>query len=353
MMEGWMRHAAAFLVLSLAACSNSDPAAVPRSAPGTTLSGPYTHGNLSVYLVHDASRMQDIDYITLEEAFKSGALKVTEKAEGAEVNELQFENVGDKPVYLQAGDTVKGGQQDRTIAVDTLLPPKSGKRGIDAFCVEPGRWEGRVGKSSAAFSAAEAPVATNSQKLAVRLEKDQSKVWEAGRKVNRDLATVAKIELSTASGGGSGQASAVLADQKDSYVEAIENPIVRKKLDERIATLEKAPGDRKDVVGAVFCMDGKVQSAEIYAATGLFRKLWPKLLRSAALETIAQPKADAAVAAPAKSEVEALLAGMNEGASKVEERPGGQTVRVVEKKHAVRFDTEADGKLLHRQVLSK
>jgi len=348
-----MRHAAAaLLILSLVACSNSDSTAGPWPAPGTTFSGPYTHGNLSVYLVHDASRTQDNDCLTLEEAFKSGALKVTEKTEGAEVNELQVENLGDKPVYLQAGDTVKGGQQDRTIAVDTLLPPKSGKRGIDAFCVEPGRWEGRVGKSAAGFSAAEAPVATNAQKLAVRLEKDQSKVWEAGRKVNHDLVLAKATTLSADRAPATG-ATFALEEAKDSYVEAIEDPVVQKKLAERVAALEKAPGDRKDVVGAVFCMNGKVQSAEIYAATGLFRKLWPKLLRSASVETIAQQKEGAAPSAPSEADVRAVLAATEDGPSKVEERPGGQTVRVVEKKHAVRFDTEADGKLLHRQVLSK
>jgi len=345
-----MRYAAAFLILSLVACSNSDPVAGPRPAPGTALSGPYTHGNLSVYLVHDAGRTQEFDCLTLEEAFKAGVLKVTEKAGRAEVNELQVENVGDRPVYFQAGDTVKGGQQDRTIAVDTLLPPKSGKRGIDAFCVEPGRWQGREGQSDAGFSAAEAPVATNPQKLAIRLEKDQSKVWAAGRKVNHDLVLAKASSLKAE--GGTGAAFA-LEEAKDSYVEAIEDPVVQKKLAERVAALEKAPGDRKDVVGAVFCMNGKVQSAEIYAATGLFRKLWPKLLRSAAVETIAQQKEGAAPAAPSESDVRALLAGTEDGKAKVEERAGGQTVRVVEKEHAVRFDTEADGKLLHRQVLSK
>lgn len=344
------RISAAFVILSLFACSNAD-----QAAPGTTLSGPYTHGNLSLFLVHAAVQTAEIDALTLEEAFTSGAIKVTEKADGADVNELQVENVAGKPVYLQAGDTVKGGQQDRTIAVDLLLQPKSGKRSIDAFCVEPGRWQGRDQKYANVFGAAQAPVATNAQKLAVRLEKDQSKVWEAGRKVNQDLATLAKAEpVVRASGSGGPLSGATFAlEAKDSYVEAVEDPLVQKKLAERIAALEKSPGNRKDVVGAVFCMNGKIQSAEIYADAGLFRKLWPKLLRSAAVETIAQQKEGAAAAPPSESDVRALLADLDAGPSKAEERPGGPTVRIIEKAGAVRFDTEAEGRLLHRQVLTK
>jgi hypothetical protein len=363
-----MRRAfATSMMLSLFACSDPAPGD-PSPGPivqSTRLSGPYAHGNLTVFLVHATPASQDdFGCITLEEALQSGAIKVTEKAEGAEVNELQVENAGDKPVYLQAGDTVKGGQQDRTIAVDTILPPKSGKRGIDAFCVEPGRWHAREGTRYAnVFGVAQAPVATNEQKLAIRLEKDQGKVWAAGERVNRDLATVARPEApaepaarspepgqrSTSSAGITG----VFSGAKNSYVEAIEEETVQKKLAERIAALEKAPAGHPDAVGAVFCMNGKIQSAEIYAAAGLFRKLWPKLLRSASVEAISKQKEGAAGQAPAEADVRALLADLEAGKSKTEERPGGHTVRVTEKERAVRFDTEADGKLLHRQVLTR
>ncbi|HEV3027111.1 MAG TPA: DUF6569 family protein, partial [Planctomycetota bacterium] len=137
----------------------------PARLDAYRLSGPRCRGNLAVYLLHDKhAPAGDLGCLSLEEAQKSGAVKVTEKAGGAEVNELQVENTGDQPVYLQAGDTVKGGQQDRTIAVDFVLPAKSGKRTVDAFCVEPGRWTARtapgqpVGATAAAyFSLTEAP----------------------------------------------------------------------------------------------------------------------------------------------------------------------------------------------------
>lgn len=353
-----MRHALSALLLVLVACSKppspppaptaekSEPAAAPEAY---RLSGPHTHGNLSVYLIHSKDAPQvDFSGLTLEEALKSGAVKVTEKAEGAEVNELQVENTSDLPVYLQAGDTVKGGKQDRTIAVDAVLPPKSGKRSIDAFCVEPGRWASREGARYAnVFGAAAAPVATNEQKLAIRLEKSQDKVWAAGQAVNKTLA---------ASAGGAGPATGAtftLEEPKNSYVEAVEDPKIQKKLTDRIAALEKAPADQKDAVGAVFCVNGRVQTAEIYGAAGLFRKLWPKLLRSAAVEALAKQTDGEPAKPPAEAEIRALLADAGKTGGNVEVRPGGQTVRVFERDRAVLFDTEADGKLLHRQLITR
>jgi len=268
---------------------------------------------------------------------------------------------------------VKGGKQDRTIAVDTMLPAKSGPRGIDAFCVEPGRWHVRQGGRSlvtASFEEAKAPVATNEQKLAIRLEKDQSKVWAAGEKVNRDLATLSKPEAGTNPAepalvapqqGGGGQLSAtsagitgVFSGQKNSYVEAIEDAEVQKKLAERIAALETAILGKTDAVGAVFCMNGKLRSAEIYASAGLFRKLWPKLLRSASVEAISRQKeATATAIPPTDAEVRTMLADLASGKGKEEVRSDGQTVRIYNKEKAVLFDTEVNGKLLHRQALTK
>lgn len=366
-----MRVIAVACLISLAACSKSEPVnpgvetTRKDGVEGYRLSGPNQRGNLAIYLLHDkAAASDDLGCVSLEEALKSGALKVTEKAEGAEVNELQVENTGDKPVYLQAGDTVKGGQQDRTIAVDFVLPPKSGKKTVDAFCVEPGRWSVRGetntivqadrsetrGYGGATFAMADfpTPVATKEQKLAVRLEKSQEKVWAAGAKVNSDL----KAKVVSPSNGGGVQTLA-LSEPKNSFVEAVDDPAVAKKVDETVAALAKILEGRPDAVGAAFCINGKIQNIEVYSAAGLFRKLWPKLLRAAAVEAFANAPTGEAAAPPSESELRALLGRFEGEKAREEVRPDGPTVRIVEREHEVRFDTERDGKLLHRQVLTK
>ena len=43
------------------------------------------------------------------------------------VNELKIENTGSEDVFIQAGDIVKGGRQDRVLSMSFVLPPKSGE----------------------------------------------------------------------------------------------------------------------------------------------------------------------------------------------------------------------------------
>ena len=61
-----------------------------------------------------------------------------------------------------------------------------------------------------------------------------------------------------------------LADTRKAYVAALKRPARQ--------------GD--DIVGYVFAVNGKLNSAEIYESNGLFRKMWPKLLDASATEAI-------------------------------------------------------------------
>ncbi|MHC4507160.1 MAG: ARPP-1 family domain-containing protein, partial [Planctomycetota bacterium] len=49
---------------------------------------------------------------------------------------------------------------------------------------------------------------------------------------------------------------------------------------------------RDDVVGFAFAINGEANSADLYASRALFRKLWPKLLKAAAVEAVAELKKD-------------------------------------------------------------
>ena len=53
------------------------------------------------------------------------------------MNELAVENNSADTVFIQVGDIVRGGNQDRMIT-NFILSPHSGKLPIDAFCVEHG-----------------------------------------------------------------------------------------------------------------------------------------------------------------------------------------------------------------------
>jgi hypothetical protein len=141
------------------------------------LSGPFTHKNLSIFLVHgpnQAGQAKGRTYLTLQEAMRQKKVVVRETGD---VNELTIQNRSMEEVFVQAGDIVKGGQQDRVLALDLILPPKSGRIPIDAFCVEQSRWSQRGQEAVTAFSASEKMLATKGLKLAARNSQSQSEVW--------------------------------------------------------------------------------------------------------------------------------------------------------------------------------
>ena len=136
----------AFAVLLMSVVSAAGIAgATPNSAP-VRLTGPLSHDNLAVYFVHGASQARPGAAHAARGARRKVSVRVSETGN---VNTLAIENLGDQAVFVQAGDVVKGGRQDRTLTVSLLLPPKSGRVPIASFCVEHGRWSARGGRGCA------------------------------------------------------------------------------------------------------------------------------------------------------------------------------------------------------------
>src|SRR3979411_2854181 len=77
----------------------------PQRAGDYTLSGPFTHDNLTVFLIHGPNRMTR-NLLSLEEAIDQHKVVVFETRN---VNELSIENVSSEDVFIESGDIVKGG----------------------------------------------------------------------------------------------------------------------------------------------------------------------------------------------------------------------------------------------------
>src|SRR4051795_224552 len=148
------------------------------------LSGPYAHGNLTVFLVHGKD-LTSKTFLTLQEALAQKKVRVYETKD---VNELAIRNLSNQDIYVQAGDIVRGGDQDRMISVDFIVPPRSGRMPIAAFCVESGRWSKRGNEENASFSSSENSIATKDLKLAAKREKSQQAVWENVKVAQEKLA---------------------------------------------------------------------------------------------------------------------------------------------------------------------
>jgi hypothetical protein len=236
------------------------------------LSGPYTHKNLSIFLIHSKTTTRTRSFLTLQEALEQKKVVVYETQS---VNELAIENLSSEDVYVQSGDIVKGGQQDRMMAVDFIVPPKSGRMPIAAFCVEHGRWSGRGNERAGVFNSSSDVVATREIKLAAKSSNSQGAVWENVR--------IAQDKLSE--NVGTRVNSTVSAS---SLQLAVENTRVRETADSYIKVLTSIVARHDDVIGYVFAINGNVNSADVYSSNSLFKKLWPKLLKANAVEAIAK-----------------------------------------------------------------
>ena len=127
------------------------------------ISGPYVKDNLSIYLIHGADRVTGAKYLTLQEAMDQKKVVVHETGN---VNELAIENLADEDLYIQSGEIVKGGKQDRTIGTDMIITRAMGKTPIASFCVEHGRWQARGRERSDAFASSSGYVAGAAMKRA-------------------------------------------------------------------------------------------------------------------------------------------------------------------------------------------
>lgn len=233
------------------------------------LSQPFTHQNLTIFLIHGPNKIAH-NLLTLEEAIDQHKVVVYETRS---VNELAIENVSNEDVFIESGDIVKGGQQDRTLKDDLILPSKSGKVSIASFCVEHGRWTRRGNESATTFNGAHQAVASKQLKMAVKMKADQAEVWNQ----------VAQAQARLASNLHSDPRPAA---SPTSFVMTMDAPVVQRSIDGYIQELAGIVNHQNDVVGYAFAINGKVNSADIYASHDLFGKLWMKLLRASAFEAV-------------------------------------------------------------------
>ena len=291
------------------------------------ISGPYAHQNLAVYLVHSESR-DDREFIALDEGLERGFVEVTEK-EQEQVSELVIENRSDRPLFLQEGDRLVGGKQDRIIGLSMVVPPKSGKMAIPAFCIEQGRWSGSATSFGATPNRA---FATLPVRLASKVAGDQHQVWAA---VAEQKGVLAFDDVS---------------NETTSLNEALDSEAMKKVSEEFREKLGGVFTEHTDAVGVAFALNGKIQEVDIYPGNDLLRKISPRLLQSYAIQAFSEKGED--VEHPSPSEVASFIEA---GAKKSEETrriDGGNALHLVTFDKKVSCDTVYEGKSVHLQWLA-
>jgi hypothetical protein len=340
-----------FVGQQINAAWGDDKSTPALSAGDLTVGQPIRHGNLAVFPLISSKPKTEDRFVTLDQGLKDGSVKIMElgapnaaernpaeaqtntrpaassggvsgakAGDGSaaqqapdaadpaspDVNHLLVVNHSKKSLYLMPGEIIVGGEQDRTIAQESVINPSDKPVQIEVFCVEHGRWHGREdsetaslanGVSSAASlagSSAFAPgaIATagstakaqkgdfigsvgnvnKAARVAVQDAKTQDKVWEKVAEVN------AKSSNKSESGDFAGNyADAETVKQLEPYVTALQKPVA----------------ERAQVVGVAIAINGKLDTLDVFESTPLFRQLWPKLLKSYALDA-ANAEADEA-----------------------------------------------------------
>jgi hypothetical protein len=336
------------------------------AAPGIQISGPVIHDNLAVYFVH-GSAAQNAVPISLEGALAKGRLKVNETGS---VNELTVENIGDEEVFVQAGEIVKGGRQDRVLSMDLLLPPRSGRVPIAAFCVESGRWSARGQEDPRQFSTAAAVMPSHEAKLAMRNyiaatpvtspilggRNSDARLAVAGHQADaaaRQAEIWAKVRDTQEQLSRSVGAPVAAPASPSSLQLSLESAKLKEAQAAYIDALQGAGESSDDIVGYVFAINGKISGGDIYASSTLFRKMWRKLLTGNVTEAIGEKK-EAGAAPPSLDDVQAFLTAA-ESAPK-SERALNASVRLVTRDgdSSLYAETQrADGGWVHRNYLAR
>ncbi|MGD0462109.1 MAG: DUF6569 family protein [Tepidisphaeraceae bacterium] len=286
-----------WVVAVVVSLSSSVSATRPAALDEIHVVGPYVSGNLTVYLVRGPNLLGDKKYLTLSEGLEQKKVIVYEKQQ---VNELSVENLSDQDLYLQAGEIVKGGQQDRTLGRDMVVSAHSGQVPIGANCVEHGRWTQRGSESQSQFAASPNALASKELKQA-NYSGDQQGVWDKVSKAQEKLAANAP---SLADAGGT------LSQSPTSLELTVEDKAVASAAEAYEKGVAKNSQAFPDVIGFVFAINGKLNSGDVYASDELFGKMYPKLLHAAAVEALAErePNSDQKVFdAPKPEAVEAMI----------------------------------------------
>ena len=237
------------------------------------LSGPYQHANLTVFLVHGPDQPDSRMFTTLQDAMER---KIVVVHETSDVNELAIENTSNiEEVFVQAGDIVKGGRQDRVLSVDLILPANSGKVPVSSFCVENGRWSQRGNEPTGRFTISAEMVPTRNLKLAARSTASQERVWGEVRDAQAKLSR--NVDTSVAS-----------AASETSLQLSLEHGKVQETAAAYVDKLSSIVNDSNDVIGFAFTINNELNSADVYSSSALFKRFWPRLLKAAAIESVAE-----------------------------------------------------------------
>lgn len=283
---------------------NRDTIQENQSLANLIVGAPFRHANLMIFPVSSKEPKTEDRFISLDEGLKAGTIEVFE-AGAQEVQSRASNTVGrvlvsnrsNKPLYLMPGEIILGGDQDRCIGEELVIQPSEQPVPIKVFCVEHGRWGGRAEGQTAAYLETASSNAANAESVSLPADL-ATDLTEAGEQANRGkfIATVGNVNkvarLAVQDGADQGKvwdevasvnAKSGVKAQTGTFTGNYVDVQSVKRLEPYIAQMQQV-GDSENIVGVIVAINGKVQTMDVFESTPLFAKLWPKLLKSYALD---------------------------------------------------------------------
>jgi len=226
--------------------------------------GILSHKNMTVYPL-TCPLDGGPDYLTLKEALERGVFQVAEVSEGGQVPNLKAVNTGDIPVLLLDGEELAGAKQNRVLNTTILIKEKT-EVIIPVSCTEHGRWsyESRHFKESGTVMSTQLRMA---QKRSVNtnleagtgFRSNQGEVWDA-------------IAHQAAEAGADSRTGAM----KDTFEKR------RNDLNDYLTAFACGPHQ----VGILVLVNGWVVGFDVVSRDRAFASLYPKLLKSYAMDAV-------------------------------------------------------------------
>jgi hypothetical protein len=221
------------------------------------------HERMVVFPLFAPNLTSALRYQTLEQAIAQGAVEVTEQP-SATVPELLLRNKGEVMIFVLDGEEIIGGRQNRIVNASFLVAAQSTTH-LPVTCVEQGRWH----STSHGFSSGESTYhSLRREKFAQvraslaatgRHSSDQGAVWNS---VERK-AMISGVESTTGAMHEIYQSRSV---SLDGYLRAFPYPA--------------------GAVGFVVALGGRMAGADLFDQPATAEALWPKLVRSYALDAL-------------------------------------------------------------------
>lgn len=221
------------------------------------------------------------DYMTLKEALEKSILLVTEVSSGGSVPELKVTNKAALSVLLLDGEELAGAKQNRVLNTTILIKGNSDVV-IPVSCTEKGRWA-YVSSSfhdsdtvmSPRLRSEKARTVATSLSSTGQYRSDQGTVWEGIDEMAEKAATVSRTGA-----------------MKDIYEQK------KKDLDEYLRAFRYVPGQK----GFLVFNGAEPAGLDFISREKAFEALFPKMIKSYAMEAVLEDKKDETGIGPGSAE---------------------------------------------------